>query len=33
MGQLPDLNGWTIHRSQRVSRSFYISQALEVKRS
>ena len=33
MGQLPQLNGWTIHRSQRVSRSFYISEALEVKRS
>ena len=33
MGELPQLNGWTIHRSQRVSRSFYISQALEVKRS
>ena len=33
MGKLPELNGWTIHRSQRVSRSFYISEALEVKRS
>ena len=33
MGDLPQLNGWTIHRSQRVSRSFYISEALEVKRS
>ena len=33
MGELPQLNGWTIHRSQRVSRSFYISEALEVKRS
>ncbi len=33
MAQLPQLNGWTIHRSQRVSRSFYISEALEVKRS
>jgi magnesium-protoporphyrin O-methyltransferase len=33
MGKLPELNGWTIQRSQRVSRSFYISQALEVKRS
>jgi len=33
MGELPQLHGWTIHRSQRVSRSFYISQALEVKRS
>ena len=33
MGELPQLNGWSIQRSQRVSRSFYISQALEVKRS
>jgi magnesium-protoporphyrin O-methyltransferase len=33
MRQRPELDGWTIHRSQRVSRSFYISQALEVKRS
>ena len=33
MRRLGGLDGWTIHRSQRVSRSFYISQALEVKRS
>ena len=33
MRRLSELDGWSIHRSQRVSRSFYISQALEVKRS
>ena len=33
MRKLPTLDGWSIHRSHRVSRSFYISEALEVKRS
>ena len=33
MRKRAELEGWSIHRNQRVSRSFYISQALEVKRS